>query len=409
MRDYKSKTEVYYIYNTLHYCWGELMKFDRNMPLKARIAKRRRQKRAKFFTVVLLLSLVMAAGLFDGISVESVVDGLNSFLSGSQNAARQVLSEDRGDVEDRNDIEGRNGTDDGHSTDNASADDTSPDNIRGDLNQSGNLTENNKPDGLKNVEQTDNTKTNGDIKILKKDLESYIKKFNGQYGIYYINLADGSEFGINDTSEYIAASTVKIPINLYLYKKIEDGSVNRNGTMTYLQSDYEGGTGKIQYEEVGSKYTVKELSRLSIEVSDNVATNILLRLLGRKNVKDYMRKLGGTVVEDDRNVSSPRDMALYMKKVYEFYKDNSLLGKELMGYFENTVFNERIPRLLPGEVKVAHKIGNQVEAFHDVGIVFASKPYIISIMSKGVSDETEAYNVIANISKKVYDFVTEKK
>lgn len=98
-----------------------------------------------------------------------------------------------------------------------------------------------------------------------------------------------------------------------------------------------------------------------------------------------------------------------MKRVYEFYQSNDSLGKELMNYFENTIFNDRIPKLLPKDVRVAHKIGNQVGAYHDVGVVFSDEPYVISIMSRNVDDETEACEVIANISKKVYDFVTGKK
>jgi beta-lactamase class A len=248
-----------------------------------------------------------------------------------------------------------------------------------------------------------------DVSILKRSIENYIKEFQGQYGIYYINLNDGSEFGINDKDEYMAASTIKIPLNLYLFKNIEDGLINPEDLMTYTQEDYEGGTGSIQFEEIGSEYTIRELSKLSIEVSDNIATNMLIRLLDRKKFKDYMNEQDGIVLDYSidiyRNVSCPKDMALYMKKVYEFYRNNEKLGGELMNYFENTVFNDRIPKLLPKEVRVAHKVGTQVKTFNDVAIVFANEPYIISIMSKNIEDQAEAYDVIANISKKVYDFV----
>lgn len=271
-----------------------------------------------------------------------------------------------------------------------------------------------EPSGYEGIHEANNSKTASetskgekkDINELEKELRAYIAGFKGQYGIYYINLISGEEFGINDTDEYIAASTVKIPLNLFLYKKIKEGSVNPDDTMTYLESDYEGGTGSIQYKSFGTKYTIRELSKLSIEVSDNVATNMLLRLLGRENLKAYMRSLGGIVVDDEKNISCPRDMALYMKKVYEFCEEDSELGRELMGFFENTVFNDRIPKLLPENIKVAHKIGTQVAALHDVGIVYASRPYILAVMSKGI-DESQGNDVIANISKKVYDFVTE--
>ncbi|MCR4434933.1 MAG: class A beta-lactamase-related serine hydrolase [Clostridiales bacterium] len=246
-----------------------------------------------------------------------------------------------------------------------------------------------------------------DMEFLKKDLEEYIKKYNGKYGIYYYNLADGSEFGINHEEEYSAASTIKIPLNIYLYEKIKSGEVDPQETLTYLQEDYEEGTGTIRYEKVGKKYTLKELSRLSIVCSDNVAANMLFRYLGAYNIKQYMREMGGTVVKDDENVSCPKDMGLYMKKVYEFYQKEGALGEELMNYFLNTEYNDRIPALLPSDIKVAHKIGTQVRVFNDVGIIYADRPYILSIMTKEI-DEDVAADAIANISKKVYDYVAVK-
>jgi beta-lactamase class A len=122
--------------------------------------------------------------------------------------------------------------------------------------------------------------------------------------------------------------------------------------------------------------------------------------------------LGGTIVVD-RNISCPKDMALYMKRVYEFSKSNKVLGGQLINYLENTVFNDRIPKLLPKSVKVAHKIGNYWDeewgmAFHDVGIIYTKKPYILAVMSRNVND-SEAFNVIAAISKKVYDFQVKQK
>ena len=254
--------------------------------------------------------------------------------------------------------------------------------------------------------QTINSNAQG-IDILKGNLDNYIKNLNGKYGIYFYNLTNGDEFGINDEEVFTAASTIKIPLNLYLYTKIKSGSVNPEETLTYLQEDYEEGTGEIQNENFGKTYSVKELSRLSIVSSDNVAANMLFRFLDKSSVKDYMREVGGTVVDNNQNISCPKDMGLYMKLVYEFYMNEGSLGKELMDNFLNTEFNDRIPVMLPQTVKVAHKIGTEIGVVNDVGIVFADTPYIISVMSKDV-DENESQGVIANISKKVYDFVSGK-
>jgi beta-lactamase class A len=373
------------------------MKFNSELPIHERIAEHRKQKRKRRCIVLLVfvfITVSFAAGLGKHLFQGNTDEKENREFSGS-GQYQQQYAEGENEV-----ISGNNDKPTALQEDSGSNSDTGEQNKYAYRSVMG--------DGIE-YRDTNEKAREKDVRILKRNIENYIKEFQGQYGTYYINLNNGSEFGINNKDEYIAASTVKIPLNLYLFKNIENGSVNPEGLMTYTQKDYEGGTGSIQFEAVGSKYTIRELSKLSIEASDNIATNMLIRLLGRKKFKDYMNELDGTVLDYSSdiysNISCPRDMALYMKKVYEFYCSNEKLGGELMNYFENTIFNERIPKLLPKEVRVAHKIGTQEDAFHDVGIVFTGEPYIISIMSKNVHDQAEAYDIIANISKKVYDFV----
>lgn len=243
------------------------------------------------------------------------------------------------------------------------------------------------------------------IEALKGDLEKYISGFEGIYGIFYMDLNSEEQFGINETEEYIAASTVKVPLNLYLYTRIYDGYVRRDGLLEYLKQDYEEGTGELQYTKFGKRYTIAELSRLSLVKSDNVATNMLFRYLGKQRVKNFMVQSGGMVVSKDENISCPKDMGQYMKLVYDFYKKDDVLGKELMDNLIKTEFYDRLPALLPKDVPIAHKTGNQVHALHDVGIIFTENPYILCVMSKDVN-ENEACDVIARISQKVYNYQT---
>lgn len=241
---------------------------------------------------------------------------------------------------------------------------------------------------------------------LESKLKKYISKYNCQFGIYFVDLESGSEFGINAEEEYFAASTFKIPLNLYVYDRIREGIIDADTTLEYAEEDYEGGAGIIwSRESYGKTYTVRELLRLSIVYSDNVAVNMLLRYVGKENVKNYMREMGGIVVDDKKNLSCPRDMALYLKKVYELSENGDPLGKELVRNMVNTKFYDRLPVLLPKNVKIAHKTGNLIGVVHDVGIVYAKRPYIIVVMTKNVKNERSANKAIANISKITYDYV----
>lgn len=362
------------------YFRGEEMNFDPNLSYNVRVTKRKFNK-FRFLTVLCLLIVCIAGAIF--LFNAGIRKSINDIISGSPKT-----------VVTSNETQGNNIS-------------------------SVTTTENSENSGVSTISDVAGTKPLIDKKIirdfssLKSDIENYIKGFQGQYGVYFIDLVNIGEFGINDSDIYVAASTVKIPINLFLFKKFQEGSINPDDIMIYNKKiDYEVGTGSIQYKKSGSKFTIRKLSELSIKESDNVATNMLIRLLGKQNYKDFMRTSGGTIVTD-KNVSCPKDMATYMKKVYEFQNSNMAFGDELINFFENTIFNDRIPKLLPKEVKVAHKIGNYWGeswgiALHDVGIVYSENEYILAVMSKKIKSEAEGCDVIANISKKVYDFMTTK-
>jgi len=132
--------------------------------------------------------------------------------------------------------------------------------------------------------------------------------------------------------------------------------------------------------------------------------------VGRKNTKEYMRRMGGRVVDDVENVTCPIDMALYMARALAFERESPRLGGQLMNYLFNTVYNQRIPASLPKGVRVAHKIGNWpfTGTFNDVGYVeHPVNPYIIAILSKNTPGREKAFQVIRRISREVYDYQTD--
>ncbi len=247
-----------------------------------------------------------------------------------------------------------------------------------------------------------------EYEALKNKLFQTVASERGTFGVYLIDLKSGKTMGINPLEPFHAASTFKLPLNAYLFKNITDGQVDPNLNLVYQSKHYEGGTGRLQYDPVGSSYNIETLSKYSIIYSDNVATNILLSYLGKPNVKDYMRSIGGLVVDNQKNITCPKDMAEYMKYLLALAGENQEYNR-LLAYMENTIYNDRIPKLLPQNVKVAHKIGNwpPTGTYNDVGYVeHPSNPYIIAIYSKDTEDVNSAFQVIQKISRVVYDYQT---
>lgn len=391
------------------------MGFDKKLPIKERIKKRRRQKRRRLliFLSFVLISVMAFVAINNALSNEGEESAFSDIPSVQKDETVRVLAQAALEA-----IPGSDGLASSISTDNVmtyennvqSVNENSQ-NQRGENETTGAtetavITESSVTDNL-TLESSVTNNLNYDE--LKSKLEKYISQFKGQYGIYYMDLWSNEGFGINDTDEYIAASTVKVPLNYYVFKKIADGEVSPKQKLTYTAEDFEEGTGILQTKKLaGKSFEIKYLLELSITHSDNIATNMLLRHFGRKNLRKYMKELGGEVVKDDKNVSCPKDMALYLEKIYEFCNSNEQLGQELKYNLCNTVFNDRLPKLLPEEVEVAHKVGNQIGAVHDVGIIYTEKPYILAVMSKGVISDEEANNVIAQVSKMVYDYVKDR-
>lgn len=264
----------------------------------------------------------------------------------------------------------------------------------------------NAPD-LLSEESTDVTglpAEESELNDLKFRLIEYMEKQQGRYGLYYINLITGEEFGINEMEEFIAASTTKLPMNMLLYREIEAGRIDPGSILTYREENYEPGTGIIQESEFGTRYTVREVARLSIVCSDNCAMNMIIDLLGIDNIRKYMQDLGGTVYYGEDHRTCPYDLAVYAACLYEFYMESPEIAGILIEDLQNTLWNDRINKFLPGDIKVPHKIGNYPKVYNDVGIVFASAPYALAVMSDNIEHET-ASDVIATISKMIYDYV----
>jgi beta-lactamase class A len=247
-----------------------------------------------------------------------------------------------------------------------------------------------------------------DMEALVKELEDYISQQQGKYGLYFINLVNGDEFGINDKDEFIAASTTKLPMNLLLYKKIASGEVDPESILTYLEEDFEPGSGIVQKSEYGTEYTVRETARLSIVYSDNCAINMIIRLLGIDNIRNYMQELGGTVYYGRRHRSCPYDLALYARELYRFYIESPEIAGILIDDLQNTIWNDRINKFLPEDVKVSHKIGSYEGVYNDVGIIFADEPYVLAVMNEGV-EHAAASDVVGEISKRIYYYLQNSK
>jgi len=243
-------------------------------------------------------------------------------------------------------------------------------------------------------------KWNPDYVALEKKLQDYVadlERETGQkWGIYFEDLTSGKSFGVNPDLWVPAASTVKVPVVLYASYLVSRGELSWDERLMYIaERDWRPGAGSLQFTAKDhDTFTIRELCEKAIVESDNVAWKMLERRLGKENIANFMTQLGGNVVyPNGQNVSTPRDMATYMKAALLFARDNPE-GKKLLYDLAHTIWNTGLNRFIPSKVKVAHKEGDVIGVANDVGIVYDYRPYIIAIMSRGHEDVEAGFEEI---------------
>ncbi|MBE3580914.1 MAG: serine hydrolase [Thermoanaerobacteraceae bacterium] len=241
---------------------------------------------------------------------------------------------------------------------------------------------------------------------LKEQIENYLAGQPGTYGVYFKDLISGQSFGINADLPLPAASTVKLPAVLFINYLVDQGRLDWQDKLTY-QSDlhYQGGSGILQFGvKDGDRYTLRTLTTLSITVSDNIAYNMLRHFVGKETLAQFMRQLGAqTVFPNGQNLSTARDMATYVQAALDFSQARPD-GRRLLDDMANGIYNEGIPAQIPAGITVAHKEGFIWGSPGDVGVVFGSRPFIVTVLSQGVDDPDRGFANIATVAKMMYDY-----
>jgi beta-lactamase class A len=245
-----------------------------------------------------------------------------------------------------------------------------------------------------------------------EDLKKKVKQKTGfawkNYSVLVVDIKSDFRMAINDTEMFIAASVNKIPILASLYIEIQNGQVNPEEVITVQPEDIQDyGTGSIRYNGAGSTYTIKTLARLMMQESDNTAAYILANhIVGIDTIQKNMNDWGMTQTDMINNKTSNNDIFQIMKKIYEGNIANTAYTKEMLTFFKDSEYEDRIPGLLPDAVEVYHKIGTEVGYLHDVGVVVdGTTAYYIGIMTSDITDDAGATKLMAEVSKLTYDYM----
>jgi beta-lactamase class A len=243
---------------------------------------------------------------------------------------------------------------------------------------------------------------------LERELKEFVDSQPGEVGLYFFDLTTGGHFGINEKEPLPAASSIKVPVALYLYEQVAANKISLDEQMAYDPDvHWSGGAGTIRWNAYpGQLFTLGELARKLIRESDNVAWRMLTKRLGQDNIEAFMKNLGGkTVFPGGKNYSTAEDLVTYTRAALDFAHSNPDVGWILMDDLVHSIYKDGLPAFLPAEVQVGHKVGALPAVATDVGVVFLpERPYALAVMTKDVGvSEDPGFEAIAKISRLVYN------
>jgi len=245
---------------------------------------------------------------------------------------------------------------------------------------------------------------------LRKEIEEMLANTSGHFGIYFEDLYSHSWFGINEREKFNPASLLKITTVASILSLVEEKALSLDTKVELTEDDLDYGSGTL-YKTKGSNVTVEELIKRTLVESDNVATITLLQLISGEKWIEARLGMGLPLVSiaESANGTSlnPEEISNVFHSLYYAGYLSRASSNWVLSLLSETDFKEGIPAGVPDEIKVAHKIGIWAKdgEVHDCGIVYAKRPYILCIMSLGVTQQggNEATKEISQI---IYNYVS---
>ena len=237
---------------------------------------------------------------------------------------------------------------------------------------------------------------------------------------------------INVDEQFHAASTMKVPVMIELYKQQSEGKLNLNDSILLkneFKSIVDGSLYKMDigedsddviYSKIGSMQKMYDLMYGMIILSSNLATNVLIEVVDAKKTTATMRSLGADKIEVLRGVedikayekglsnsTTANDLLVIMKAIANETAGTKEDCKAMLTILKDQKWNDMIPKYLPENIEVAHKTGSITGVHHDAAIVYLpnGKSYVLVLLSKNLKDFDKGTDQLAKISKSVYDFM----
>jgi beta-lactamase class A len=262
---------------------------------------------------------------------------------------------------------------------------------------------------------------------LRERVEAVIKASGAEVAVAMRTLDGGRELMIRAADSFHAASTMKVPVMIELFRQAQAGTLSldqRIPVVNRFHSIVDGSPYSLSagddseaglYKADGESRSYRELCELMITRSSNLATNVLIERLGVEKVRATVSALGADGMQVKRGVEDNLAFRAGQNNTTTAAALLTLLGaigsgkavspdasRQMVEILQRQEFNEGIPAGVPAGTRVAHKTGSITRIQHDAAIVFAPRPYVLVVLVRGLDDEKRSQALIADISRAVY-------
>jgi beta-lactamase class A len=258
-------------------------------------------------------------------------------------------------------------------------------------------------------------------------VESLIRNSGADVAVAYRTLDGRESILIQPDVEYHAASTMKVPVLIELFRQARAGTLKLDDEIPVVNQfhsivdgspftlDTSDGSDAAVARNLGGRMSYRAMAEAMITVSSNFATNLIIERVGAKNVQATVDAMGAggmrvlRGVEDSKafekglnNTTTARALMMLMEAVASGQAVDKASSEEMAAILRRQTVNDRIPAGLPADVAVAHKTGEITRIRHDAAIVYAPRPFVLVVLIRGLDDTKKASTLAADISHVVY-------
>lgn len=257
-------------------------------------------------------------------------------------------------------------------------------------------------------------------KTAARDLQQQLQQLAAQtpnlrLGAVFYDIDRGTHASIAADETFPTASTIKVPILVALFQAVDDGRIKLDEELTLRQDLMASGSGTLQHQPVGTKISVLEAATMTISISDNTATNLLIDRFGGIELLNQQFQRWGlkqtrllALLPDlaGTNVTSPADMTLLLAQIEKGALLDRRSRDRLLDIMRRTRNDSLLPQGLGPQARIAHKTGNIRSLVGDIGLIDLpnGRRYVAAVMvQRAIPNDPAADRLIQQVSKVARD------